>query len=510
MTENSVDSIETTAEDSPCLPEAQVAIEITQEWAKAVESQTQCDVYLFGSSIYKGGEQFDPQKSDLDIACVFPNEADALSRVNLMSKLRDLKLDLELKIVPALRRVSCTEPGVSIVALTNNELRANVHKSGVRNFWVRNYFYDFSAKRARLLEKAGTQYIFDEARHAMEYVQKIRNEYLSIAANNTGGLAQYSGTDPMPKALLRMAAQLNLEAQDGEWYDTMLGLGLLQSRLHEFRSQGGLFRELADCVSVRCGARGHERPLTADEQLLLGEVLFDEALKLEVEEAVTFHIKLESPTYSRENVGDFFRKLARFAPGIRLTGHRPGEGIILQVSAPQSTRELLEELQKQGALHIMLGVESASVIEHLEPAQEKQSRKDILSSFIKELKDDIPYGVPFTENQFIRYLKEKVSSDTRLKGCQFFQNLPVDNIPSFKLDLLISWCNADNTYERIGVEVMSARSSAALFDTLGKFSVLGQPVILVVLGGEQLVEEVGIDLKRYSEINSNIEVIGVF
>jgi hypothetical protein len=343
----------------------------------------------------------------------------------------------------------------------------------------------------------------------MEYVQKLRNEYLSIAANNTGGLAQYSGMDPMPKALLRMAAQLNPEAQDGEWYDTMLGLELLQYRLRQLRPQDILFRKLADCVSVRCGARGHERPLTAEDQLLLGEVLFDEALKLGVEEAVTFHIKLESPTYSRENVGDFFRKLARFAPGIRLTGHRPGS-IILQVSAPQSTRELLEELQKQGALHIMLGVESASVIEHLEPAHEKQSRKAILSSLIKELKDDIPDDVPFTENQFIRHLKKKVSSDTRLKGCQFFQDLSVDSIPSFKLDLLISWCNGDNTYERIGVEVMPARSSAALFDTLGKFSVLGQPVILVVLGGEQLVEDVGIDLKRYSEINSNIEVIGVF
>jgi hypothetical protein len=234
--------------------EANDAIRLCEAWASKVIAELPCRLFLFGSAIYKGGEQFDREYSDLDIACLLPEPSTALSRFEALKTLHRYKADLELDMIRVLSRVTCTEPGVSIVTITEFELCANIHKSGARSFFTKNFFYDLITKEETLgLPLAGTRTMKDEYRQALEFVQKVRNEYLAIAANGTGGLGEFRGVDPMPKGLLRAAAQLNREVVDGEWYDTRLGLELMFSILQNKRSNDPAFRKLFDRVSVRRG-----------------------------------------------------------------------------------------------------------------------------------------------------------------------------------------------------------------------------------------------------------------
>src|SRR5205085_231691 len=148
-----------------------------------------CRLFLFGSAIYKSGEQFDREYSDLDIACLLSGPSTALKRFYAFKTLHVHKANLELDMIRTLSRVTCTEPGVSIVTITDFELHANIHKSGARSFFTKNFFYDLLAREETLgIPLAGTRTMKDEYRQALEYVQKIRNGYLAIAANGTGGL----------------------------------------------------------------------------------------------------------------------------------------------------------------------------------------------------------------------------------------------------------------------------------------------------------------------------------
>ena len=258
--------------------EAAVAIELCERWANRVLSELQGGLYLFGSAIYKGGEQFDATYSDLDLVYVFPQGTGALDRCSRLKALFEHKKQLELDLVPALHRVSCDEPGVSLVPVTSLELQVNVHKSGARSFFDRNLFYDLGAKVESLgIPSAGTSAIKDDRRQALEYVQKLRNEFLSVSANALGGLKEFSGSDPIPKALLRSAAQLVPDAAEGEWYDTRLGLEFMHGILSDRRTEHDVFKQLFDKISVRRGGRGRGENLTAFDQMLLAEMLFDNA-----------------------------------------------------------------------------------------------------------------------------------------------------------------------------------------------------------------------------------------
>src|SRR5262245_36511699 len=113
-----------------------------EEWAVKVRSELPCRLFLFGSAIYKGGEQFDREQSDLDIVCLLPNPNTALSRFDAIKILKTFKAKLELESIPTLARLTCSEPAVSIVTITEMELHSNIHKSGARSFFNKNSFYD--------------------------------------------------------------------------------------------------------------------------------------------------------------------------------------------------------------------------------------------------------------------------------------------------------------------------------------------------------------------------------
>lgn len=239
--------------------EANKAINVCEKWASTVLEKIEGTIYLFGSVIYKDGEQFNSENSDLDLIFLFKKDTDALERSKVIKKLYKRKKELELAIIPSLHRKNCTEPGVSIVPITNFELHANIHKSGARNFFDKNFFYDLGSKNQSLgIPQAGKIAVKDEKRQALEYVQKIRNQYLSVGANGIGGIKEFNDSDPTPKALLRSAAQLIPNSVEGEWYDTRLGLEFIHKILTEKKEHhnSNKLNNLLNKISVRRGGVG--------------------------------------------------------------------------------------------------------------------------------------------------------------------------------------------------------------------------------------------------------------
>jgi len=264
--------------------EAQRAIELSEQWMVDVAEQIPCKVYLFGSAIYQDGTQFDSVRSDLDILLVLNETGSAISRLDLLVKLKNLKLSLELKMIPALSRNVCDEPGASIVVATPFELGANIHKSGARRFFDRNAYLELAAKDdVKIgLEGAGRMEVSDELRQAIELVQKTRNRFLSVAANGAGGIPDHVSHDPLPKELMRAAAQIVEDAEDGQWYDTRLGLESLHQMLVNERIKDRRVAKLFDSkISVLRGGRGRANVKLSDEdQLLLAELFFDQCYSL--------------------------------------------------------------------------------------------------------------------------------------------------------------------------------------------------------------------------------------
>jgi hypothetical protein len=493
--------------------EAERAILLCEEWAADVVKETKCQLFLFGSAIYKGGEQFDSIYSDLDIVCLLPEATDALSRVEAIHILRSHKLKLELGMVPRLQRQTCNEPGVSIVPITPLELRANIHKSGARSFFDKNFFYDLVDKRETLgIPLAGSRMMRDDRRQALEYVQKVRNEFLSVCANGTGGLKQYDGADPIPKALLRSAAQLVPDVAEGEWYDTRLGLELMHSMLRDRRTGDRQFTELFNKVSVRRGGRGIRTSLSANDQLLLAEMLFDEGATASTEEAVTWDIKVSGNSLNFENFKEVFTSISRIVPDAKLIGARHGS-IILRIRSSITGFELLRELKALNVLPKILNVDYVDLarVDGVDfPPSLSESREAKLLGRISEW---IPGQLDTwreEEEDFATYLSEVLASEQNLRDVQVLRNVHFEGVEvPFEMDFLLSWMASGGTRERIGIEVVRLRSASTFFHKVSQLLPLGQPVILVVLGDVELLKRLHDDISRLAQLNANVRVVTI-
>ena len=107
------------------------------EWARRTDERIGSGgIFIFGSTIYEGGEQLDDQVSDIDLVVVFPRSAtSALARVEWLGRLSIEKHALELSLIAVLERTNAGSPMVSVLAVTEHEIWADVHKSGVPNFF---------------------------------------------------------------------------------------------------------------------------------------------------------------------------------------------------------------------------------------------------------------------------------------------------------------------------------------------------------------------------------------
>lgn len=495
--------------------EAANAIELCERWANGVLADLQGEMYLFGSAIYKGGEQFDATFSDLDLVYLFPEGTGALERCSRLAALFGYKKQLELELIPTLHRMSCDEPGVSLVPVTSLEIRANVHKSGARSFFDKNFFYDLGAKVESLsIPSAGTSVLRDDRRQALEYVQKLRNEFLSVSANGLGGLGHFSGLDPIPKALLRSAAQLVPDAAEGEWYDTRLGLEFMHRILSDRRTEHEAFKKLFDKVSVRRGGRGRDAQLTAFDQMLLAEMLFDKAAEVSTEAVVTWELRVAGNAASEEQAGAVIAALARLAPDARVIGIASGS-IILTARSSAGTLKLLQRLQTLGALHQLLDADSAEVRELSDDRAATVSALDgtRLSKLLSEVSKWIPPAIDdwrADEVAFQAYLQNVLNESPELAGATVIREVAFDAVEvPLIMDFMLSWPSSVGAPERIGIELARIRSAATFFQKIAQLLQLGRPVVFVLVGQARLLQRLRGDIERLSTLNANIRVVEI-
>jgi hypothetical protein len=498
--------------------EAALAIELCEQWVSDECIETPCQLFLFGSAIYKNGAQFDPVHSDLDIVCLFKEQGDALTRFGVLKKLYSKKKELELKMIPILGRIACDEPGVSIVAITPLELHANIHKSGARSFFDRNMFYNLATRELDLgIAGAGTVVVSDEYRQAMEFVQKTRNEYLSVSANDSGGIRAYRGADPLPKVLLRSAAQMEPEAQTGEWYDTRLGLELMHRVLLKRRSESPDIKVLFDDkVSVRRGGRGlQDVALSADDQLLLAELLFDVCSTVHTTDIATWEIRLVGPDMTEPNIERLQASIRRIVPDAKFIGKWPGS-VILRVRSSRDSYQLIAQLSDLGVLPSLLKVEAVELnaLDGVGPAVGTYSvrqggRLEVLlrsvSEWLPPSTDNSPMEM---ESSFAKYLMTQLQSPALL-GANVYRDVGVDGHPNdLEFDFLLSWPDSHgDKYERVAIELTRAHSVTSFTNKILDLVSLGMPVILVVLCVQANIKRLEEQISRLALLNANITVV---
>jgi hypothetical protein len=239
------------------------------------------NVYVFGSLVYKSGAHFS-SGSDIDLVITLPsNLENALQRTEWIERFFRHKYDLEIMLLDLLGR-SIVEPFASIVLLTQLELSMNVHKDNLRDFFSENTFENLlTDEKLEGLPSVGSTFEADRLLSAsLSFVQRTRNIFLGVAANNRSLLLlPYAGEDPIPKSTMRAAAMVRRfrepSLEKGAEYDTKKGLDFLFHELYELAETNDRFRRLNDLVSERRLGRGPSGPLSESDQLLLAEIVFD-------------------------------------------------------------------------------------------------------------------------------------------------------------------------------------------------------------------------------------------
>lgn len=253
--------------------------DILKRWAaEAVGPFEAQAVYVFGSLVYMDGEQF-MDSSDIDLVVVLPPLDDAVERWRWQQRFSEVVANLEVALMRALKRDGA-EPLVSVVAVTELELNFDVHKDGHREFFSANTFRDLVAGTDAVgIAGARTKDADRFVAGALSLVQKVRNDFLAVSANETPRLVDYHGEDGVPKRIMRGAAMaaraIGETSGPGAEHDVRAGLDLLSDELYARRKGEPPYRSLQDLVSVRRNGRGELRPVDPSNQLLLAEIIYD-------------------------------------------------------------------------------------------------------------------------------------------------------------------------------------------------------------------------------------------
>ena len=256
-------------------------------WAKKVnEAISPSGIFLFGSLVYKDGLQFDAAISDIDLVVCIPGDlTTAHLRAEWLESLAAQKHLLELDLLQLLKRSNADSPICSVVAATTTEIYADIHKDGAAQFFSNNVFRNLLLDESPdgPLPGAGS-FVIDNhlACSALRFAQKYRNLFLATSANRTKRLAAWTGSDPVPKDVMRHAAMAaaarSSQPTPGAEFDVKIGLDFLSEHLYERRDEFKSYYRLHDWVSGRRGGRGCEENvdhLEPEMYLLLAEVIFD-------------------------------------------------------------------------------------------------------------------------------------------------------------------------------------------------------------------------------------------
>ena len=182
----------------------EVLLEVLKAWAAQVIGRIGSDgVFVFGSLVYRGGEQFNAASSDVDLVLLFPSaemkNGDAATRVEWLEKSRNEKAALEAKLIATLPRADREVSMVSVVSPTALEIAADVHKDGADGFFSRNQFLDLRDGQVRMgLRNAGQRRLTERLlTQCVRFAQKKRNEFVNVTA--TGGGPSHHLTDQTPR-----------------------------------------------------------------------------------------------------------------------------------------------------------------------------------------------------------------------------------------------------------------------------------------------------------------------
>jgi len=494
-------------------PEAARAIDLCQRWASEVISQTGCEAYLFGSAIYDGGDQFDPQTSDIDLVLLFRDEIDATARASRLDFLLTRKMALELKLVPVLHRTNCQEPGVSVVPISSLELDANIHKSGVRQFFSRNIFMNLATGEMKLgITGAGRSAIADEARQAIEYAQKTRNQYLAVSANQTGGLGHYSGDDPIPKALARAAAQLVPNQEVGEWYDTRHGLELIFGELSARQSESQPLVQLFRQMSKIRGGRGQTRPLAPFDQVLLCELLYDIASKYPIEPVSTWQIRFDGPAPTKAEGDRLVKQLKEIVQDAEILGVFPGSVIVRARSAKHSFN-LLVRLNEFDVLSKLFQVDKVQLsLVHDDGdfgAPMPESVFDRLIARIGSWRPLSSDSESMREAKLADWIGEWLKKDGSISSYVLSRDfaIRIDEAPS-RVDIVLE-IEEKGHPQRIAIEFMVYRGKNSFFRNMERSLRLGMPTILVVAGRVEQLAALGSDIHQLAITQGALRVVTV-
>lgn len=301
--------------------------DILGQWAKTVASDLGADgIYLFGSLVYRNGTQF-VKESDIDLAIQIPDVVEgAIGRTAWIGKLFDHKLKLEKDLLAPFSRENAGEPICSVVAITESEARADIHKDGAEEFFKSNPFLNLlDNNEIDGFPNAGEAPIRDRlVRQCFRFAQKKRNAFLGVSANGSPGLQEFDGADPIPKDVMRhaaMAARLrNPGAPRGAEYDTQAGLDFLTSYLYDVRDRDAAYGRIHHWVSVRRGARGNVEQLEAIDWVFFSEIVWDLA-----SDALQAHLAQRAEEQATEEAGVpggrstvfFADRFAQAFPGVR-------------------------------------------------------------------------------------------------------------------------------------------------------------------------------------------------
>ena len=517
-------------------PAAVKAIDLSRSWAEAAAKEVPGRYYLFGSSVYQGGKQFDPVGSDLDLVYVFPGNESPVGRAATLEKLLVHKEELELKVIRALGRKICDEPGISVVPVTAFELETNIHKSGSRRFFERNYFYDLLNGSLELgIPGAGTKMVSDDHRHPLEYVQKTRNAYLAVAANGEGGLTEFSGVEPLPKDLTRMAAlMLKSDEASGEWYDTARGLEALSARLNAAVAKLPDLKELAERVSVRRGARGRRQALSGHDQLVLAELLFEMARSARAENVAFWELRIVTPEGVVVDPDGFFAGLRRLVPEAELISTRVGS-VILKVRSSERSFYAVEQLTHEDALPSLLGTSSACEIARIDVSADatssrfEGSRQDPVEELIRQLREWAPtfdnesaleaslrnWLAAWTNGYGFSGLRAlggsaKSNLDNPITQLELVPQIGFAPIPGMRpvvLDFLLHRKDRPLLQDKVGIELKVVREPTAFLQTLERLMVLDFPVICVVFGTPAVTAEIRPMIRRLAKLPGKLTVL---
>ncbi len=251
-------------------------------WAAECAEGNRIDrAYLFGSLVFDGGSQFDPQVSDVDLIVRFAETCSSpLDRLAALAEITAKNETLEIDLLRILKRRDAFKPIVSTTPVTTFELSFGVHKGGRPALYSHSQFLDLLADDTTITNLSRTSTVpygdFPSATAALEGAQGVRNQYVAVSANATRFLNAWTDEhDPLPKSMARAAAQFRYyrdNLSDDSCFDLNRGYTVISELVSAREGEAPEYRDLQRWLDINRG-RGIRKPLEPRSAMLLWEIL---------------------------------------------------------------------------------------------------------------------------------------------------------------------------------------------------------------------------------------------